>query len=76
MADKEEKVPENVMGPYYVTVECVACEACVDTAPANFKMNDDGSHAFVFQQPGDATEKSACDAARDECPVDAIGNDG
>ncbi|MGB3908416.1 MAG: ferredoxin [Methanomethylovorans sp.] len=77
MADKTIKVPENVPGPYYVDNECIACELCVDTAPAHFKMINDGQpHAYVFKQPENDQEKDACDDAMGACPVDAIGDDG
>ncbi len=48
----------------------------MDTAPENFKMNDDDSNAFVYKQPENDEEKEACEEALESCPVDAIGNDG
>ncbi len=74
MADPLEKVTENVDGPYFVTEDCICCGICVDTAPSNFEMNGDESHAYVFKQPGSDEEKKACDDALDSCPNDAIGN--
>jgi len=47
-----------------------------DTAPENFKMNDDDSNAFVYKQPENDKEREACEEALESCPVDAIGNDG
>lgn len=76
MADKNNKVPENVPGPYYVDEECIACEVCVDISPSNFKMTDDGTHAYVYKQPENDEEEAASDEAMPSCPVDAIGNDG
>ncbi len=76
MADKENKVAENVSGAYYVDEQCIACEVCVNEAPDNFKMSDDGAYAFVFKQPESDEEKEACQAALASCPVDAIGDDG
>lgn len=76
MADKNNKVPENVPGPYYVDEECIACEVCVDISPSNFKMTDDGTHAYVYKQPENDEEGAASDEAIPSCPVDAIGNDG
>lgn len=76
MADSNDKVGENVKGSYFVDSECVSCEACVDTAPGNFKMNEDDSHAYVYKQPESEEEKNACEDALAECPVDAIGNNG
>lgn len=76
MADKDQKVSENVEGPCYVTEECSGCGICVDTAPENLKMNDDESYAYVFKQSENDEEKAACEEALDSCPSDAIGNDG
>ncbi|WP_406656655.1 ferredoxin [Methanolobus sp. ZRKC2] len=76
IADNTNKVPESSFGPYYVDEECIGCELCVDTAPKNFKMTDDGTHAYVHKQPENDSEKEMCDEALASCPVDAIGNDG
>ncbi len=76
MADKENKFSDNTEGSYYVDEECTACEVCVSTAPDNFKMADDGSHAFVYKQPENEDEKAVCEDALESCPADAIGNDG
>lgn len=76
MADKENKLNDNAQGPYYVDEECTACEVCAGTAPDNFKMADDGSHAFVYKQPENDDEKAVCEDALESCPADAIGNDG
>jgi len=48
----------------------------MDTAPENFKMNGDDSNAFVFKQPENEEERDACEEALENCPVNAIGNDG
>ncbi|SDL54909.1 ferredoxin [Halarsenatibacter silvermanii] len=75
MADKENKVPENVEGPFYVDEECIACEMCIDDAPRNFDLADEG-HAYVKKQPESEVQKEACEEALMNCPVDAIGDDG
>ncbi|MDD3245738.1 MAG: ferredoxin [Methanosarcina sp.] len=76
MADKTDKVAENVPGPYYVDYDCIACNLCVDTSPENFKMTEDDSNAYVYKQPDTDEEKEACKEALADCPVEAIGNDG
>jgi len=48
----------------------------VDTAPKNFKMNDDDSNSFVYKQPENEDEIKACEEALGNCPVEAIGNAG
>ncbi|WP_292470894.1 ferredoxin [Methanolobus sp.] len=76
MAMKENKLDENVDGDYYVDDDCIGCGLCVSSAPDNFKMRDDDNTAYVFKQPENENEKHACESALDECPVEAIGNDG
>lgn len=76
MADKTNKVPDNVEGPYYVDEDCTACGLCVDIDPDHFTMNDDESYAYVYKQPETDDEIDACEEALEACPVEAIGNDG
>lgn len=76
MADKNSKVEGNVAGKYYVDETCIACGVCENEAPDNFKLSDDGSHAYVFKQPENSEETARCEDAKASCPVDAIGNDG
>jgi ferredoxin len=76
IADNTDKVAENVPGQYYCDYSCIACHLCVDTAPENFKMNDDDSNAYVYKQPENDEEKEACEESLEACPVDSIGNDG
>jgi len=76
MADVANKYPENVDGKFYVDDQCIDCDLCRETAPANFKRNDDGGHSFVYKQPESPEEESLCKEAMEGCPVEAIGNDG
>ena len=50
MADAANKYPENVEGKFYVDDQCIDCDLCRETAPANYKRNDDGGHSFVYTQ--------------------------
>lgn len=74
MADLEQKVPENVVGRYYVDRTCIDCELCREKAPRNFTRFDPGKYSYVFHQPGTESEESDCRAAMEECPVEAIGH--
>lgn len=76
MADLAQRVPESVVGRYYVDRTCIDCELCRETAPASFVRQDDQGYSFVIRQPTDPAEEAACLAALEECPVEAIGNDG
>ncbi len=76
MADPTDKVETNVPGPYYVDTQCIDCDLCRQTAPANFERNEDEGYSFVYKQPETEEEREQCEEAIEECPVEAIGNDG
>ena len=76
MADRDNRYPENKPGRYYVDRECIACDACVMTAPHHFGMDEDDGHAFVIKQPVADEEEELCREALEGCPVEAIGNNG
>ena len=76
MADAANKYPENIAGTFYVDNQCIDCDLCRETAPANFKRNDDGGYSFVYKQPADEGEAKLCKEAKEGCPVEAIGDNG
>lgn len=76
MADRDNKNSENKTGQFYVDDQCIDCDLCRETAPANFTRDDDGGHSFVFKQPETDEERAQCEEAMAGCPVEAIGSDG
>src|SRR2546423_12713122 len=76
MADPANRYPENVAGKFYVDEQCIDCDLCRETAPANFKRNDDGGHSYVYKQAENPEEEALCKEAMEGCPVEAIGSDG
>ena len=76
MADKAKIWEDNVPGKFYVDKECILCSLCHELAPANFKESDTGDHDVVFKQPTNDSELEACVEALENCPVEAIGDDG
>jgi len=76
MADKTDKYDENVKGKFYVDRSCIACDACVTTAPDNFGMDEEDGHAFMIKQPEGEEEKEMCEEAMEGCSVESIGDDG
>jgi ferredoxin len=76
LADPKDKVPGSVPGRYYVDVQCIDCDVCRVTAPANFQRDEAAGYSFVFRQPENAEEDALCQEAMDCCPVEAIGDDG
>ena len=76
MPDRNDRVKENITGPYYVDSSCIDCDVCRDTAPENFTRSDANNYSYVFKQPESEGEQAACEEALTCCPVEAIGNDG
>ena len=76
MANRQEKWEDNIAGAYYVDKECILCSLCVDIAPNSFRESEEGDHDFVYRQPETAEDVEAARDAMEQCPVNAIGNDG
>ena len=76
MADKTDKVESNISGKYYVDAGCIDCDVCRETAPDNFKANEDEGYSYVFNQPQNDEQEAQCREALESCPVEAIGDDG
>ena len=76
MADKANKYADNVGGAFYVDTQCIDCDLCRQTAPANFDRNQSGGYSFVKKQASTPEEEALCKEAKEGCPVEAIGSDG
>lgn len=76
MADIENKYPENIAGKFFVDDQCIDCDLCRETAPANFTRNEEGGYSYVYKQPENEEEEALCAEALEGCPVEAIGDDG
>ena len=76
MADNTDKVEGSVDGKWYVDSNCIDCDLCRQTAPENFERNEDEGFTFVNKQPENEEEEQACADAMEECPTEAIGEDG
>ncbi len=77
MADKSDKLPENVPGKWYVDTTCVPCHTCmeVDGADKFLKYNDDETYVYFYRQPSEDEQDIAQESA-EVCPTEAIGSDG
>ena len=75
MAFIEDKLPDNVPGKFYVDRQCIDCDVCRDTSPANFTRNDENGYSYVYKQPSTPLEFELCEEALMACPVEAIGDD-
>lgn len=76
MAELNNKLPDNRVGKYYVDQECIDCDVCRETAPANFTRQEDNGYSYVYKQPETPEEENLCLEAFETCPVEAIGDDG
>ena len=76
MAEIENKYENNANGKFYVDDQCIDCDLCRSTAPDNFTTEDDMGYSFVFKQPTNDEEMELCIEAMENCPVEAIGDDG
>lgn len=75
MSNGPKKLLENAPGKFYVTDDCLACEACQDVAPGNFRYGE-YSMSYVFKQPTTPEELRQCQEAMEGCPLEAIWDDG
>jgi glyoxylase-like metal-dependent hydrolase (beta-lactamase superfamily II)/ferredoxin len=71
MADRAQRLPENVDGPFFVDSTCIDCDTCRQLAPATF--GETGEFSFVRLQPRDAAEERAAFRALVACPTGSIG---
>lgn len=78
MADKNEKITENVPGKYYVDKTCVPCHTCmeIDGAYDLLKYNDDETYVYFHKQPTTPEEIKIAEDSMAICPTGAIGDDG
>jgi ferredoxin len=76
MADITKKIPLNAIGKYYVDQGCICCGICTTFAASVFIINLDEEFGYVGKQPQTEEEVKAVIEAMNNCPVDAIGDDG
>ncbi|HLA95412.1 MAG TPA: ferredoxin [Pyrinomonadaceae bacterium] len=75
MAFLRDKLIDNVPGKFYVDRQCIDCDVCRDSSPANFRRNDENGYSYVYKQPETQEEIDLCKEAIEACPVEAIGDD-
>ena len=56
--------------------ECIICSVCSDSAPIIFRMSEEEDHDICYKQPETEQELEECYDAMENCPVEAIGDDG
>ena len=76
MAERTERLPQNVVGPYYVDSTCIDCDMCRSTAPDSFRRDEKIGMTIVYRQPVSREEHALAEEAKQGCPTESIGNDG
>ncbi|HVY68865.1 MAG TPA: ferredoxin [Verrucomicrobiae bacterium] len=76
MANRNDRLPQNVPGPWYTDITCIDCDLCRETAPATFRRDDDIGSSVVYRQPVSEEELRLAREAQSSCPSSTIGDDG
>lgn len=85
VADPKNKWEDNTPGAavingkrvsFFVDKECILCSVCSDTAPSDFRMSGQEAHDICYKQPENKEELDQCYEAMENCPVEAIGDNG
>lgn len=71
MANPRKRVPENVVGDFFVDSTCINCDACRQIAPAVF--GETGETSFVKAQPSSELDRRRALHALLSCPTGSIG---
>jgi glyoxylase-like metal-dependent hydrolase (beta-lactamase superfamily II)/ferredoxin len=71
MASIARRLPENIVGDFYVDSTCIDCDACRQIAPTVFR--DHGDQSSVFHQPETEEEARLALMAIVACPTASIG---
>jgi ferredoxin len=76
MAERTERLRENVAGDYYVDSSCIDCDMCRSTAPEFFRRDEEIGMSVVYRQPVTPEECLLAEQSMHGCPTESIGNDG
>jgi glyoxylase-like metal-dependent hydrolase (beta-lactamase superfamily II) len=71
MANPKKRVPENVVGDFFVDSTCIDCDACRQIAPAVF--GEAATTSYVHAQPTTHAIRRAALQALLSCPTGSIG---
>jgi ferredoxin len=76
MTNRNDRLPENAPGAYYVDSSCVDCDMCRSTAPDFFRRNDEIGFSIIYRQPITQEEIIKAEEVRLGCPTESIAHDG
>jgi ferredoxin len=75
MANRNDRLAENVPGAFYVDSSCIDCDKCRGEAPQFFRREDEIGFSIVYRQPITPEEINQAEEARLGCPTESIGKD-
>jgi ferredoxin len=75
MAEKTNRLAQNVAGPHYIDSSCIDCDMCRSTAPDFFRRDEEIGMSVVYHQPVTPEELALAEEAKQGCPTESIGND-
>ncbi len=76
MADKTQKVPENVPGKWYVDDTCTPCHTCMEEAGGTLLSTTTTRPRSISSSSRRMRGEDAADRAMNVCPTGSIGSDG
>jgi ferredoxin len=76
MAEKINRLSNNIAGKYYVDSSCIDCDLCRTNAPGFYRRDDEAGYTVVYRQPVTPEEIALAEDAKQGCPTESIGNDG
>ncbi len=75
MANPQDRLNQNVRGPFYVDASCVDCDMCRTTAPEIFRRDEEIGMSVVHRQPVSPDEYALAEEALQGCPTESIGHE-
>ncbi len=73
MARREDSLPDNAPGDYFVDTSCIDCDTCRFVAPSVFARTRAGDQSYVKVQPRTPEEHLRAGMAVVACPTSSIG---
>ena len=73
MARLADRLPDNVLGDFFVDTTCIDCDLCRQIAPDTFARADHAGQSYVARQPRDDSARHRALRALVTCPTASIG---
>lgn len=70
------RYPISVPGKFYITEECLDCDLCRELMPDNIRRDNQFGYSYFFKQPQTSKELKLAKDSVEDCPMEAIREDG